>query len=215
MDIQIRNESEKDYREVEKLTREAFWNLYLPGCNEHFLVHSMRNHPDFIRDLDFVAEYNGQIIGNIMYTQALLIDENQPAMEIVSFGPLSVLPGYQRQGVGSALIKHTKNLALEMGIKGIVILGAPQNYCKHGFKSAKDLNISDLQGEYPAGMLALELKAGAFGSEKRKYKYSEVYNINEEAAEKFDNSFPSKEKGYKYSQEIFSIAVRSYLKTSS
>ena len=212
MDIVIRNETEIDFHEVEELTREAFWNLYLPGCNEHYLVHQMRNHPDFIKELDYVAETNGKIVGNIMYTKAWLINENGQEKEIISFGPLSVLPEYQRKGIGSSLVRHTKDIARIRGIKGIVILGDPHNYCKHGFKSGKDLNISDMNGEYPYGMLALELGKGAFEGHPWKFKYSDVFNINEEAAEIFDKNFKRKEKNYKYSQEIFSIAIRSYIK---
>lgn len=195
MDIKIRNEMEKDFREVEELTREAFWNLYFPGCNEHYLVHKMRNHQDFVKEMDFVAEYNGKIIGNIMYTKAWLINENGKENEIISFGPLSVLPEHLRKGIGSKLINHTKNIALKKGIKGIVILGDPHNYCKHGFKIAKDLNISDMNGEYPYGMLALELEEGAFGGHKWKFKYSNVFKVNEEEVESFDKSFESKEGG--------------------
>ena len=212
MNIEIRNETEKDFHEVEELTREAFWNLYFPGCIEHFLVHQMRNHPDFIKELDFIAEYNGKIVGNIMYTKAWLVNENGQEMEIISFGPLSVLPEYQRKGIGSALVSHTKNAAHKNGIRGIVIFGDPHNYCKHGFKNGKDLNISDMNGEYPYGMLALELEKGAFEGHKWKYKYSDAFNVNEEDAGKFDKNFGAKEKGYKYSQDIFSIAFRAYLK---
>ncbi len=212
MNIEIRNETEKDFHEVEELTREAFWNLYFPGCNEHYLVHQIRNHPDFIKELDFVAEYNGKIVGNIMYTKAWLINENGQEIEIVSFGPLSVLPEYQRKGIGSALVSHTKNAAHKKGIKGIVIFGDPHNYCKHGFKSGKDLNISDMNGEYPYGMLALALEEQAFEGHTWKFKYSDVFNVNEEEAEEFDKSFCTKEKGYQYSQDIFSIAFRSYVK---
>jgi putative acetyltransferase len=212
MNIEIRNETEKDFHEVEELTREAFWNLYFPGCNEHYLVRQMRNHPDFIKELDFVAEYNGKIIGNIMYTKAWLINENGQEMEILSFGPLSVLPEYQRKGVGSALVNHTKNAAQKKGEKGIVIFGDPHNYCKHGFKNGKDLNISDMNGEYPYGMLALALDEQAFEGHQWKFKYSDVFNVNEEDAEEFDKSFYTKEKGYQYSQDIFSIAFRAYVK---
>ena len=122
MDIIIRNEKEDDYLNVEEITREAFWNLYFPGCNEHYLVHQMRNHPDFIKELDFVAEYNGQAVGNIMYTKAQLIDEQGFKEDIISFGPVSVLPEFQRKGIGSALINHTKKIAIDTGIKAIVIL---------------------------------------------------------------------------------------------
>jgi putative acetyltransferase len=212
MNVIIRNETDEDYRVVEEITREAFWNLYLPGCNEHYLVHKMRNHTDFLKELDFVAEYNGKIVGNIMYTKAWLIDEIGKEMDIFSFGPISVLPEYQRKGIGSALIKHTKNIAINNGIKAIVILGDPHNYCKHGFKSSKDLNISDINGNYPYGMLALELEEGVLAGNKWKYKYSDVYEINEKDADEYDNTFVKKEKGYRYSQEIFSIAFRSFVK---
>ena len=212
MDIIIRNETENDYRVVEEMTREAFWNLYFPGCVEHYLVHTMRNHADFLQELDFVAEYSGKIVGNIMYIKASLMDELGKEMDIVSFGPLSVLPEYQRKGIGSALINHTKNIAIKNGVKAIVILGDPHNYCKHGFKSAKDLNISDINGNYPHGMLALELEEGVLAGHKWKYRYSDVYEINEKDADEYDNSFVKKEKGYRYSQEIFSIAFRSYVK---
>lgn len=212
MDFTIRNEKVEDFNQVENLTREAFWNLYVPGCNEHYLVHIMRNHPDFIKKLDFVAEYNGEIIGNIMYTKAWLYSEDEIKIEIASFGPISVLPKYQRKGVGSALIRQTINIAKNDGIGVIVIFGDPHNYCKHGFKSSKDFNISDMNGEYPYGMLALELKEGTVKGHNWKYKYSPVLEINEADAEKYDKKFEHKEKEYTPSQEIFSIAVRSYLK---
>lgn len=211
-DVIIRNETEDDYQVVEEITRDAFWNLYFPGCNEHYLVHVMRNHTDFIKELDFVAEWDGKIVGNIMYTKAWLIDESGREMEIVSFGPICVLPGYQRKGIGGKLIHHTKNIAIRNGVKAIVILGDPHNYCKHGFKSSKDLGISDMNGDYPHGMLALELDAGALAGHQWKYKYSAVYEIDEKDADEFDRSLVKKEKGYSYTQEIFSIAFRSYVR---
>jgi putative acetyltransferase len=212
MDIIIRNETENDYRAVEELTREAFWNLYFPGCNEHYLVHKMRNHPDFLKEFDFVAECDGKIVGNIMYTRSWLVDETGKEMEILCFGPICVLPEYQRKGIGSALITHTRDIAIQKGEKAIVIFGDPHNYCKHGFKSAKDLNISDMNGSYPHGMLALELEEGALAGHAWKYRYSEVYEIDEKDVDEFDSHFVKKEKGYRYTQEIFSIAVRSYVR---
>jgi predicted N-acetyltransferase YhbS len=147
-----------------------------------------------------------------MYTKAWLIDERGTEIDIVSFGPLSVLPEYQRKGIGSGLIHHTKNIAIKNGLKAIVIFGDPHNYCKHGFKSSKDLNISDSNGNYPYGMLSLELEEGFLADHKWKYRYSGVYEINEKDADEYDNNFEKKEKGYRYSQEIFSIAFRSYVK---
>ena len=102
--LTIRLETEKDYRAVEELTREAFWNVYKPGADEHYFVHMMRNHHDFIPELAFVLEKDGEIIGNIMYTKAWLEDENGNRKEILSFGPLCVAPKYQRQKLGKMLI---------------------------------------------------------------------------------------------------------------
>ena len=103
----IRLENEIDYRAVEELTREAFWNVYNPGAYEHYYVNQMRNHPDFIPELAFVLELDGKIIGNIMYTKAWLKNENGEIKEILSFGPLSVAPEYQRQKLGKILIEHS------------------------------------------------------------------------------------------------------------
>lgn len=212
MDIHIRNEEEKDYRIVEELTREAFWNLYVPGCNEHYLTHIMRSHPDFIKELDFVAELDGKIVGNIMYTKSWLIDEQENEMEIVTFGPLCVLPGYQRKGIGGALIRHTLPLAKQRGAKVLAILGDPHNYCKHGFKNAMDLGISAMNGDHPFGMLALELEPGTLAGRNWKYRYSDVYEIDDQEAEAFDKTFPKKEKEYRYTQERFSMSIRAFLR---
>lgn len=147
-----------------------------------------------------------------MYTRAWLTDELGTEREILCFGPLCVLPEHQRKGIGNALVEHTRNIATKNGVKAIVIFGDPHNYCKYGFKSSKDLNISDLNGNYPYGMLAIELKEGALSGHQWKYRYSDVYDIDEKDADAFDQGFVKKEKGYQYSQEIFSIAVRSYIK---
>jgi putative acetyltransferase len=212
MNITIRNETINDYRKVEEVTREAFWNHHVPGCDEHYLVHRMRSHQDFIKELDYVALIDGKIVGNIMYTRAWLVDEDNNEKEITCFGPVSVLPEYQRKGIGSALIEHTIKILKLRETPGIVIFGDPHNYCKHGFKSSKDYCISDANGEFPYGMLANELVKDAFSGHTWKYKYSDVYHIDAEKAQEYDKNFPSKEKGYKYTQEIFSIAFRSYVR---
>lgn len=96
--IIIRNEEKSDCVRVEDITRRAFYNIYVPGCVEHYLVHIMRGHEDFIPELDFVIELNGEVIGNIMYTKAKLTDENGAVKDILTFGPVSILPDYQRMG---------------------------------------------------------------------------------------------------------------------
>jgi putative acetyltransferase len=99
VNIAIRHETEQDYRAVEELTREAFWNLYVQGCDEHYLVHQMRDHTDFLSALAFVATVDDRIVGNIMYMKSCVVDESNHRLETVTFGPISVLP----PGKGRAL----------------------------------------------------------------------------------------------------------------
>jgi putative acetyltransferase len=211
MNLLIRNETENDHREVEELTREAFWNLYVPGCDEHYLVHKMRSHPDFIPRLDFVAVLNNKIVGNIMYTKAHIADEAGNNVGIATFGPVSVLPAYQRQGIGAALISHSGQVAIDMGYKAIVIHGHPQNYCKHGFKGSKGYRISDAEGKFPYSLLVLELEKGFLAGHEWRYLESEVYNIDPKAVEEYDKLFAPKKKEYRYSQEEFHIASGAYI----
>ena len=132
--LDIRNERKEDDSIVEEITRKAFYNVYVPGCMEHYLIHVMRDHEDFIPELDFVLERDGQVIGNIMYTKAKLTDENGTEKEILTFGPVSVLPEYQRNGYGKLLINHSCQKAAELGFDVIVILGSPANYVSCGFQ---------------------------------------------------------------------------------
>lgn len=211
MGITVRKEQESDYGMVEDVTREAFWNLYVPGCCEHYLVHVMRDHGDFIKDLDYVALGDKQIVGNIMYTRSKVISEQEEALETITFGPVSVVPEYQRKGVGSLLLQHTIQIAKEKKSKAIIIYGSPKNYCKHGFKSSKDYNISTMEGKYPYGLLVLELEDGVFGNHSWRYQESDVYNIDFSKVEEFDKLFSHKEKGYRYTQEEFKMSCRAYI----
>lgn len=211
MNITIRKEEEKDYRIVEEITREAFWNLYVPGCDEHYLVHTLRTHPDFISEMDYVAEADNKVVGSIMYTKSFVEDENNNRFDTITFGPLCVLPAYQRQGIGAALINHTVEIALKNKSKAIIILGSPQNYCRHGFKNSIDYNISNSEGKYPYGQLVFELERGFFDGKRFKFYYSKGYELDQKSVEEFDKNFPEKIKEYKYSQEEFSIAIRAYL----
>ncbi len=211
MTVEIRLEEPTDYREVEELTREAFWNLYRPGCDEHYTAHVMRAHPDFMPELTHVAELDGEIVGSIMYTRSYVTNENGERLETATFGPLCVHPRLQREGIGTMLIEHTKALAIQMGFAAIIILGDPHNYCKHGFHTGRDLNISASDGRYPLGLLVLELKRGAFAEHQWKFQESSAYEMDLEKAEEFDKNFPAKQKAYGYSQELFSMMVRSFV----
>ena len=212
MKVIIRPEEKGDYEIVEKVTREAFWNLYVPGCDEHYLSHIMRDHEDFIGELDYVAEIDGNVIGSIMYTKSILIGDDSEQIPIVSFGPLCVLPEYQRQGIGTALIDKTKQIVRDMDIPAIVIYGDPHNYCKHGFKNGIDYCVSDMDGEYPMGLLVLELQPGFFGMKRWRARQSDVFKYEQEEALEFDRKFEPKEKKTQYSQELFKIQIRSFLR---
>jgi putative acetyltransferase len=211
MKIVIRPEEEADFFKVERLTREAFWNLYKPGCDEHYTAHKLRSSLDFIKSLDFVAEKDGFIVGSIMYTKSYVENEKAERIETATFGPFCVHPKYQRLGIGTKLIEYTKELVLIKGYPAIIILGDPHNYCKHGFKTGKDFNISTMDGKYPSGLLVLELKKGVFNDHKWKFKESNSYEVTMKEVELFDKKFPLKSKEYKYSQDLFSIMIRSYV----
>jgi predicted N-acetyltransferase YhbS len=215
MEINIRLENEQDYFKVEELTREAFWNLYVPGCDEHYLCHILRDHKDFIKELDYIAEIDGNIVGSIMYTNSILIGEDQEKLQIVSFGPLCVHPDYQRKGIGTALIEKTKMLVQNKNIPAIIIYGDPHNYCKHGFKNGIDYKVSNMDGGYPLGLLVLETQPGFFGNKNWKIKQSDAFNFDNSKVAEFDKKFKEKEKKIKYSQELFKMQIRSYLKNFS
>lgn len=209
--IIIRNEEPKDWEIVEKITRQAFYNLYVPGSVEHYLVHIMRKHEDFIPELDFVLELNGHVIGNIMYTKANLIDENGNEKEILTFGPVSVLPVYQRMGYGKKLMEHSFQAAVQLGYDTIIIFGNPSNYISRGFKSCKKYNVCIENGKYPAAMMVKELIPHVLDGRKWIYHDSPVMAISEEEAERYDTTLEPLEKKYLPSQDEFYIMSRSFI----
>lgn len=202
--ILIRNERPADYRAVEELTKKAFWNVNVPGCDEHYLAHILRSHEDFIPELDLVLELDGKIIANIMYTKAWLNDQNGNEKEILTFGPLSVLPEYQRQSYGKRLLDHSLERAAEMGFEAVVIFGNPENYIPRGFKNCKRFNVS-AGGKFPVAMLVRELREGALDGNNWTFRESSAYNYNPSDVEEFDKSFPQMKKEHKPSQELFYI----------
>lgn len=213
MNLSLRSLTPNDYRPVEELTREAFWNLYFPGCDEHYLVHELVQHEDWLPELSFVAEIDGRLAGNIMYSRSHLQDADGGQTETLTFGPLCVHPEFQNRGVGSTLVQHSLAAAKAAGAKGVVILGFPHHYCKHGFRSSRDFHICDAEGRYPMGQLALELEPGAFTADetKRTLHLSPVYEVEPKRVAEFDQQFPAKEKAEQSSQVLFGIAIRAYL----
>ncbi len=211
--ITIRNEEKSDFREVEILTRKAFWNVNVPGCDEHYLAHVLRDHEDFIPELDLVAETDdGKIVGNVMYTKAKLVEENGTELSILTFGPISVHPDYQRRGISRRLLEFSFDRAIELGYKVIVIFGNPDNYVSRGFKSCRKYNICAADGNYPAAMLVKELVPGTLNGIKWVYRESLAYEFEKADAEKFDEQFEPMKKVFRPSQEEFYIHSHSIIR---
>lgn len=209
--IRIRNEREADYKSVEEITRKAFYNIYVPGCVEHYLVHFMRSHEDFIPELDLVVELDGQVVGNIMYTKTKLVDEAGTEKDILTFGPVCIVPGFQRMGYGKMLIEASFEKALQLGYDTIVIFGNPANYVSRGFKSCKKYDVCLENGKYPAALMVKELIPGVLGKKKWFYRGSTAMEINEEEAQQYDDTLEKMEKKEQASQEEFYIMSHSFI----
>lgn len=203
----IRRETSDDFREVENLAREAFWNLSEPGCFEHYFIHIMRGHEDFIPELDYVIELDGKVAASVMYCKSKLVDEQGNVKPVVTMGPLCVLPQYQRMGYGKALLEFTFEKAKELGYDVVINFGNPDNYVARGYKSCMKYNVCFEGDFYPAALLVKTLAEGALDGRKWFYHPSDVDAPCDDkaAVEEFDKLFPPKEKGWQPSQEEFYI----------
>ena len=206
--MNIRIETPEDYREVEELTREAFWNVYAPGCVEHFVLHNYRSNPDFIPELDFVLEEEGRIIGHVMYSKAEIIREDGSAMPAWTFGPISIHPDWKRKGYGLKLLNYSIEKAREMGIGVLCMEGNIEFYKHAGFVLASSLNIhyhaEPKESEVPY-FLAQELIPGYLDGVEGTYHTPKGYYIafeNPEAFNEFDSTFPPKEKKHQEGQIV-------------
>lgn len=206
-DYIIRNEVESDYRAVEELTRESFWNVYVPGASEHYYAHTMRTHEDFIPELAFVMEHDGHIIGNVMHYRTTLTDEEGNIKPVLSFGPICIHPEFQRRGLSRLLLEHSFEKAVQMGYDTVVIFGNPANYVGRGFVSCRKKNVCLEGGFYPTSLLVKELKQNALDGRKYFFRDSNASEVCEDTAavERFDSTFAPKEKKWMPSQEEFFI----------
>ena len=207
----IRREREEDHREVETLTRDAFWNLYVPGCLEHYVTHVVREHADCVPEIDLVIGVGERIVGSILYTRATLVDEAGREKTILTFGPVCVRPEEQRRGYGGQLIWHSLQMAAQMGFDAVVIFGSPDNYARHGFVSCRKKDVCLEDGSFPAGMLVRELTEGALQGHRWVYRGSTAYEVDEQKAQAFDQLFEPREKAWRPSQETFYILSRARL----
>lgn len=198
--MNIRLEQPQDYREVENLTREAFWNVYCPGCREHFVLNQYRNDPNFIPELSFVMEEDGKIIGHVMFSKAVIVREDGTEFPAWTFGPISILPDYKRKGYGLKLLQHSIEKAKALGVGCLCMEGNIEFYKHAGFVLASTLNIhyhgEPKESDVPY-FLAQELIPGYLNGIEGTYHTPKGYFVcdeNPEDFEKFEATFPYKEK---------------------
>ena len=201
--MNIRLETPADYREVENLTREAFWNVYRPGCTEHYVLNQYRSNPDFIPELDYVMEEDGRLIGHVMFSKAELVLSDGTRKPSWTFGPISIDPQYKRKGYGLKLLQFALEKAREMGVGFLCMEGNIDFYKHAGFDLASRFNIHyhDMPGEEDVPFfLAQELIPGwlmANGITEATYCPPKGYFVadeNPDAFEAYEANFPQKEK---------------------
>ena len=196
----IRLEKPQDWREVENLTREAFWNVYRPGCLEHFVLNQYRSNPDFIPELDFVMEEDGRIIGHVMFSKAEIVLVDGSIFPSWTFGPISIHPDYKRKGYGIKFLRYALEKAKAMGVGLLCMEGNIDFYRHAGFDLASKLRIhyhsEPAESDVPF-FLALELIPGYWGNREGTYCPPKGYFVADTDAAAFDAyeaTFPPKEK---------------------
>ncbi len=194
MNIQLRLEQPWDYRIVEELTREAFWGMDHPDCDEHLLAHKLRSVSAFVPELDYVAVVDDKIVGNIMFSKGRIVDPQGKEYIVLNFGPLSVLPEYKNRGVGKALMQYTISEAKRLGYHAILFFGHPDYYTRFGFKKAKEFNITTSGGDNFDAFMAMPLYDGALDGIAGCFFEDPVFEIKEDEKVEFEKSFPYKEK---------------------
>lgn len=203
MEITIRKERLEDVANVEALTREAFWNLHVPGCSEHLAARQLRASRDFLPELDLVAVEDGRVIGNIMFTRSRVVGSMNENFETVTFGPVSVLPECQNRGVGRALIERGLTLAREAGHSVVIIYGNPDYYRKYGFRAGREYGIRTADGKYHAALQALPLAPSGLDGVSGRFLESEAFETDADQLEAFERLFPPMEKLVTPSQAEF------------
>lgn len=193
----IRLERKEEQREVENLVRESFWNVYRPGCLEHYVLHQLRQDKDFIPEFDFVMEMEGKLIGQTMYMKASIQADDGRVIPIMTMGPIGIAPEYKRKGYGKILLDYSLEKAAQMGAGAVCFEGNIDFYGKSGFVEASTKGIryhGVPEGEDAPFFLCKELIPGYLDEITGVYSTPEGYFVSEEETEEFDRSFPPKEK---------------------
>ena len=195
--IIIRTEKEKEYREVENLVRESFWNVYRPGCLEHYVLHQLRKDAAFVPELDFVMEANGQIIGQNMFMKAFIQADDGRQIPIMTMGPICIAPDLKRKGYGKILLDYSLEKAKELGCGAICMEGNIDFYGKSGYRQASEFGIRYhglTEDDDASFFLCRELIPGYLDGITGEYAPPQGYYMDEQDAEAFDKTFYYKEK---------------------
>ena len=195
--ITIRLETERDHRAVENLTREAFWNVYRPGCLEHYVLHCYRDDPAFVPELDFVMELDGELIGQVIYVRSEILCEDGRKVPIMTFGPISIAPAYKRKGYGKRLLEYSMAQARKLGAGALAITGNIDFYGKSGFVPAKTKGVRYADDPAADYFLICELEPGFLDGISGTYRDPAGYFVCEQdpaGFAQFEATFPAKQK---------------------
>ena len=196
-DVTFRLEEEKDFGSVENLIRESFWNVYRPGCLEHYVMHVLRDDPAFIKELDFVMEKDGRLIGQNMFMKTVIDADDGRKIDVLTMGPICITPELKRQGYGKKLLDFSLEKAAELGYGAVLFEGNIKFYSHSGFDYAEKFGIRyhDLpEGADQSFFLCRELIPGYLDGITGVYRTPAGYYVDEAEADEFDRSFPPKEK---------------------
>ena len=193
----IRLENKGEYREVENLIRESFWNVYRPGCSEHYVIHELRDDPAFVKELDFVMEKDGSLIGQNMFMRTVINADDGRTVEVLTMGPICIAPELKRRGYGKKLLDYSLGKAAELGFGAVLFEGNIDFYGKSGFDYARRFGIRyhDLpEGADDSFFLCRELIPGYLDDVTGVYQTPQGYYVDDADVEVFDKDFPPKEK---------------------
>lgn len=196
-DIAIRLEKKEEYRAVENLIRESFWNVYKPGCSEHYVIHMLRDDPAFVKELNFVMEKDGKLIGQNMFMRTIIESDDGRIIPVLTMGPICITPELKRKGYGKLLLDYSLEKATEQGYGAVLFEGNIDFYGKSGFKYARNFGIRyhDLpEGVDDSFFLCKELMPGYLEGITGVYQTPQGYYVDDADVEAFDKKFPLKKK---------------------
>ena len=196
-DFIIRLEKEADWRAVEELVRESFWNVYRPGCSEHYVIHLLRYDPAFVGELDLVMEREGRLMGQNMFMRTVITADDGRDIDVLTMGPICIAPDLKRRGYGKKLLDYSLEKATALGFGAVLFEGNIGFYGKSGFDYASRFGIRyhDLPEDADASFfLGRELIPGYLEGVTGVYQTPKGYYVDEAEVEEFDKSFPPREK---------------------